>query len=160
MKTYHIRDRVGYGSVNARQMRLYSCAKKLGLRVAMDVFGQTHLITPGPAPAYVPNTRELFEELFRRSHPTSQAPMKKTIIAVSLAAQLAASGSEWGVRWSAQPVPIGTNSAGIVRAYVAPATQAFWNEWRTNKAAIKDAGYGCRPGTNGWQVIKIVGRSK
>ena len=60
---------------------------------------------------------------------------------------------------SASPVHSITNQVGDVRqARTAPASPEFWAAWRTNKPAMKLAGYSARPTTNGWQAIQYVKR--
>ena len=47
-----------------------------------------------------------------------------------------------------------TNDFGTIRTLrVAPATDVFWQQWRTNKTAMRAAGYSARPSTNGWQAL-------
>ena len=47
-----------------------------------------------------------------------------------------------------------TNDFGTVRTLrTAPATDVFWQQWRTNKTAMRAAGYSARPTTNGWQAL-------
>jgi hypothetical protein len=54
--------------------------------------------------------------------------------------------------WS-KPVRV-TNEVGRVRILqTAPATEVFWTLWRTNKTAMRAAGYSARPTTNGWEAL-------
>lgn len=54
--------------------------------------------------------------------------------------------------WS-KPVRV-TNDFGTVRLlHTAPATPAFWQMWRTNKTAMRAAGFSARPTTNGWEAL-------
>lgn len=84
--------------------------------------------------------------------------MKTKLIftALALSASLATatdfSKVEASMTWT--PVHSITNSYGTVRqANTAPASQTFWTEWRTNKAAMKAEGFSARPTTNGWEAI-------
>ena len=55
------------------------------------------------------------------------------------------------------PVHSITNQTGDIRqARTAPASQVFWVTWRTNKVAMREAGFSARPTTNGWQAIYYV----
>ena len=77
-----------------------------------------------------------------------------TVAALSGAAALSADFShiERSLAWSKPSVF--TNDFGTVRALrVAPATEIFWQQWRTNKTAMRAAGYSARPSTNGWQAL-------
>jgi len=59
---------------------------------------------------------------------------------------------ERSLAWSKPSVV--TNDFGKVKTLrVAPATDAFWQQWRTNKTAMRAAGYSARPSTNGWQAL-------
>ena len=86
--------------------------------------------------------------------------MKKLFLLLSLAASLAASAADFAavhasMTWT--PVHTLTNQNGEARqARTAPASQAFWAEWRTNKTELRLAGYSARPTTNGWQAIHYV----
>jgi hypothetical protein len=92
--------------------------------------------------------------------------MKSLFILVSLAATLTASpvplapaadfaAVHASMTWT--PVHTITNQSGDVRqARTAPASSEFWQAWRTNKPAMRQAGYSARPTTNGWQAIQYV----
>ena len=70
------------------------------------------------------------------------------------AALLAADFSqiEHSLQWS-KPQLV-TNDFGMVRILqTAPATQVFWQSWRTNKTAMRAAGYSARPTAGGWQAL-------
>lgn len=86
--------------------------------------------------------------------------MKSFLILLSLAAALAACADDFAaVRASMTWTPVHsiTNQTGDVRqARTAPASQTFWQAWRTNKPAMRQAGYSARPTTNGWQAIEYV----
>jgi hypothetical protein len=72
-----------------------------------------------------------------------------TVAALSGAA---AFGGELTLAWS-KPVWV-TNDFGTVRLmHTAPATPAFWQMWRTNKTAMRAAGYSARPTTKGWEAL-------
>jgi hypothetical protein len=59
---------------------------------------------------------------------------------------------ERSLAWSKPQVV--TNDFGKVKTLrTAPATQVFWQQWRTNKIAMRAAGYSARPSTNGWQAL-------
>ena len=46
-----------------------------------------------------------------------------------------------------------TNDFGKVKLLrTAPATEVFWQSWRTNKTAMRAAGYSARPTAGGWQA--------
>ena len=54
--------------------------------------------------------------------------------------------------WS-KPIRV-TNDFGKVRILqTAPATDVFWTLWRTNKTAMRAAGFSARPTTNGWEAL-------
>jgi hypothetical protein len=79
-----------------------------------------------------------------------------TVAALSGAAALGAdSGFTVAQRtlvWS-KPVRV-TNDLGKVRLLqTAPATDVFWTLWRTNKTAMRAAGFSARPTTNGWEAL-------
>ncbi|MEI8291747.1 MAG: hypothetical protein WCH99_19950 [Verrucomicrobiota bacterium] len=86
--------------------------------------------------------------------------MKKLFILLSLAATLAASAVDFStvqasMTWT--PIHSITNQVGDVRqARTAPASPEFWAAWRTNKPAMKSAGFSARPTSNGWQAIQYV----
>ena len=86
--------------------------------------------------------------------------MKKLFILLSLAATLAASAADFAavhasMTWT--PVHSITNQTGDIRqARTASASPEFWAAWRTNKPAMKSAGYSARPTNNGWQAIQYV----
>lgn len=59
---------------------------------------------------------------------------------------------ERSLAWSKPSVV--TNDFGRVKSLrTAPATDVFWQQWRTNKQAMRAAGYSARPSTNGWQAL-------
>jgi hypothetical protein len=59
---------------------------------------------------------------------------------------------ERSLAWS-KPVRV-TNDFGTVRILqTAPATPVFWQLWRTNKTAMRAAGFSARPTTNGWEAL-------
>jgi hypothetical protein len=86
--------------------------------------------------------------------------MKNFLILLSLAATLAATAADFAavhasMTWT--PVHTITNQSGDIRqARTAPASAEFWQAWRTNKPAMRAAGYSARPTTNGWQAIQYV----
>ena len=86
--------------------------------------------------------------------------MKSLFILVSLAATLTAAAADFAavhasMTWT--PVHSITNQSGDIRqARTAPASSEFWQAWRTNKPAMRQAGYSARPTTNGWQAIQYV----
>jgi hypothetical protein len=86
--------------------------------------------------------------------------MKKLFIFLSLVATLATSAADFStvqasMTWT--PIHSITNQVGDVRqARTAPASSEFWAAWRTNKPAMKLAGFSARPTTNGWQAIQYV----
>ena len=86
--------------------------------------------------------------------------MKSFLILLSLAAALAACADDFAaVRASMTWTPVHsiTNQSGDVRqARTATASQTFWQAWRTNKPAMRQAGFSARPTTNGWQAIQYV----
>ena len=52
-----------------------------------------------------------------------------------------------------KPVRV-TNDFGKVRILqTATATPVFWTMWRTNKTAMRAAGFSARPTTNGWEAL-------
>ena len=84
----------------------------------------------------------------------------KALFSILTAAALsgaAALGGEFTVvertlAWS-KPMLI-TNDFGKVRILqTAPATPVFWQLWRTNKNAMRAAGFSARPSTNGWEAL-------
>ena len=84
----------------------------------------------------------------------------KALFSILTAAALsgaAALGGEFTVvertlAWS-KPMLI-TNDFGKVRILqTAPATPVFWQLWRTNKTAMRAAGFSARPSTNGWEAL-------
>ena len=87
--------------------------------------------------------------------------MKNLFILLSLAVSITAACADdfAAVRASMTWTPVHsiTNQTGDVRqARTAPASPTFWQAWRTNKPAMKSAGYSARPTTNGWQAIQFV----
>ena len=86
--------------------------------------------------------------------------MKSFLILISLAVSLAACADDFAairtsMTWT--PVLTITNQSGDLRqARLAPASQTFWQAWRTNKPAMRQAGFSARPTTNGWQAIYYV----
>jgi len=78
-----------------------------------------------------------------------------TAAVLSWAAALSAadfSHIERSLTWS-KPQLV-TNDVGRVRILrTAPATEAFWQSWRTNKQAMRSAGYSARPTAAGWQAL-------
>ena len=77
-----------------------------------------------------------------------------TVAALSGAAALAGEFTiaEKTLAWS-KPIRV-TNDFGKVRLlHTAPATPVFWQLWRTNKTAMRAAGFSARPTTNGWQAL-------
>ena len=87
--------------------------------------------------------------------------MKNLFILLSLAVSITAACADdfAAVRASMTWTPVHsiTNQTGDVRqARTAPASHEFWAAWRTNKPAMKLAGYSARPTTNGWQAIEYV----
>ena len=70
------------------------------------------------------------------------------------AALLAADFSqiERSLKWS-QPQLV-TNDFGRVRLLrTAQPAEVFWQSWRTNKSAMRAAGFSARPTTNGWKAL-------
>ena len=87
--------------------------------------------------------------------------MNKLFTSLTLAASLVLGSAadfaavQSSMTWT--PVHTITNQTGAVRqARTAPASKTFWAEWRTNKVAMRQAGFSARPTTNGWQVIFYV----
>ena len=87
--------------------------------------------------------------------------MKKLITILTLAASLAATSADdfaavhGSMKWT--PVHSITNQTGqIAQARTAPASKTFWVSWRTNKLALRQAGYSARPTTNGWEAIQYM----
>ena len=86
--------------------------------------------------------------------------MKSLFILLSLAVTIATAAADFAavhasMTWT--PVHSITNQSGEARqARTAPASQEFWQAWRTNKPAMRAAGYSARPTTNGWQAIQYV----
>jgi len=77
-----------------------------------------------------------------------------TVAALSGAAALAGEFSiaEKTLAWS-KPIRV-TNDFGKVRLlHTAKPTPAFWTMWRTNKTAMRAAGFSARPTTNGWEAL-------
>ena len=77
-----------------------------------------------------------------------------TVAALSGAAALAGefTVAEKTLAWS-KPIRV-TNDFGKVRLlHTAPATPVFWQLWRTNKTAMRAAGFSARPTTNGWEAL-------
>jgi hypothetical protein len=77
-----------------------------------------------------------------------------TVAALSGAAALAGEFTiaEKTLAWS-KPVRV-TNDFGKVRLlHTAKPTPAFWQMWRTNKTAMRAAGFSARPTTNGWEAL-------
>ena len=78
-----------------------------------------------------------------------------TVAALSGAAALAGDGftiAQKTLAWS-KPQRV-TNEVGRVRILqTAPATDVFWTLWRTNKTAMRAAGFSARPTTNGWEAL-------
>lgn len=95
--------------------------------------------------------------------------MKKFITLLTLSAALATkaiAGStndfatvHSSMTWT--PVHSITNQVGeTAQARTATATKQFWQAWRTNKPAMRQAGYSARPTTNGWEAIQCVKPAK
>ena len=87
--------------------------------------------------------------------------MKKFITILTLAAGLAAVQADdftavhGSMKWT--PVHSITNQVGqIAQARTATASNQFWVSWRTNKLALRQAGYSARPTTNGWEAIQYL----
>ena len=79
-----------------------------------------------------------------------------TVAALSGAAALGADSgftvAQRTLAWS-KPIRV-TNDFGKVRILqTAPATDVFWTLWRTNKTAMRAAGFSARPTTNGWEAL-------
>ena len=79
-----------------------------------------------------------------------------TVAALSGAAALGADSgftvAQKTLAWS-KPIRV-TNDFGKVRLlHTAPATPVFWQLWRTNKTAMRAAGFSARPTTNGWEAL-------
>ena len=77
-----------------------------------------------------------------------------TVAALSGTAALAGefTAAEKTLAWR-KPIRV-TNDFGKVRILqTAPATQVFWTMWRTNKTAMRAAGFSARPTTNGWEAL-------
>ena len=80
-----------------------------------------------------------------------------SILTVAALSGAAALGGEFTVvertlAWS-KPMLV-TNDFGKVRILqTAPATPVFWQLWRTNKTAMRAAGFSARPSTNGWEAL-------
>jgi len=77
-----------------------------------------------------------------------------TVATLSGVAALAADFShiERSLTWSKPQVV--TNDFGKVRILrTAQPTEAFWQSWRTNKQAMRAAGYSARPVAGGWQAL-------
>lgn len=148
MKDYQLKQPPGFGRASRRQIEFYRSIKKLGHEVALDAFGNTHVITPAPERPRSRSSRETFDESFRRWH-------KAIVLAIILAAAPLATAGEFGLKFSPYTVPIRTNSEGVVRAHIATPTQEFWKAWRRDKETLKERGYTCRPSTNGWQILRV-----
>ena len=79
------------------------------------------------------------------------------ILTVAALSGAAAFGGEFSVAektlaWS-KPVRV-TNDFGKVRLLqTAPATPVFWQLWRTNKTAMRAAGFSARPTGSGWEAL-------
>ena len=59
---------------------------------------------------------------------------------------------ERSLAWSKPQVV--TNDFGKVRMLrTAQPTEVFWQSWRTNKTAMRAAGYSARPTAGGWQAL-------
>lgn len=59
---------------------------------------------------------------------------------------------ERSLTWSKPQVV--TNDFGKVRTLrTAQPTEVFWQSWRTNKTAMRAAGYSARPVAGGWQAL-------
>ena len=91
--------------------------------------------------------------------------MKKFITLLTLAAGLAAVQADdftavhSSMTWT--PVHSITNQVGeIAQGRTAPASKQFWQAWRTNKPAMRQAGYSARPTTNGWEAIQYIKTDK
>lgn len=96
-------------------------------------------------------------------------------LAILLFFTLSAGAADYGLKFSADRIPIRTNTftrtdwvktpighqpaqvetKTIIYAQVAQPTADFWRAWRTNKAGLKAHGYTCRPSTNGWQILRV-----
>jgi hypothetical protein len=78
-----------------------------------------------------------------------------TAAVLSWAAALSAadfSHIERSLPWSKPQVV--TNDFGRVRLLrTAQPTEVFWQSWRTNKTAMRAAGYSARPVAGGWQAL-------
>ena len=80
-----------------------------------------------------------------------------SILTVAALSGAAALGGEFTVaertlNWS-KPQRV-TNEVGRVRLLqTAPATPVFWTLWRTNKTAMRAAGFSARPTANGWEAL-------
>jgi len=81
----------------------------------------------------------------------------RLILTVAALSGAAAFGGEFTtvqrtLAWS-KPVRV-TNDFGTVRILqTAPATPVFWQLWRTNKTAMRAAGFSARPTTHGWEAL-------
>ena len=79
------------------------------------------------------------------------------ILAVAALSGAAALGGEFTLvektlAWS-KPIRV-TKDFGKVRTLrTAQPTEVFWQSWRTNKTAMRAAGYSARPVAGGWQAL-------